>query len=135
MTVFVDTYALIAWLNRNDGAHESVRLYLDAFQGRLVTTEWVLMEVADALARGEARALVIDFLQTVRSDPAYEVVDYEPRVYQTGFELFSSRPDKDWSLTDCISFAVMEERSLTEALTADKHFQQAGYQAVFTGGV
>lgn len=89
------------------------------------------MEVADALARGTVRSVVIDFLQTVRTDPAYEVIDYHPTIYQAGLKLFSSRSDKDWSLTDCISFAVMEERSLSEALTADKHFQQAGYQAVF----
>jgi len=52
-------------------------------------------------------------------------------VYQAGFDLFATRPDKDWHLTDCISFAVMTERGLSEALTADHHFEQAGFQAVF----
>ena len=71
------------------------------------------------------------FLRTIRDDPMFEVVDYEPRVYQAGFDLFASRHDKEWSLTDCISFVVMKERTLTDALTADKHFIQAGYRAVF----
>jgi hypothetical protein len=52
-------------------------------------------------------------------------------VDQAGFELFASRADKSWSLTDCISFAVMTERGLSDALTADRHFEQAGFRAVF----
>lgn len=131
MSLFVDTYALIAWLNRRDSAHETVRFYLEGYRGHLVTTEWVLMEVADALATGATRPIVIEFLQTIRRDPAYEIVNYEANIYKAGFDLFSDRPDKDWSLTDCISFVVMNKRKLTDALTADKHFRQAGYQAVF----
>ena len=58
------------------------------------------------------------------------VVGHVPAAYQAGFDLFANRPDKDWSLTDCISFGVMTERGLTEALTADRHFEQAGFRAV-----
>jgi uncharacterized protein len=131
MSAFVDTYALIAWLNSRDTAHATVREYLSAYRGQLVTTEWVLMEVADALSAPDAKQTVIAFLQEVRSDPMYSVVGYDGPVYEAGFALFSSRRDKAWSLTDCISFAVMKERNLTEALTADRHFSQAGYRAVF----
>ena len=131
MIAFIDTYALIAWLNPRDTAHAVVRAYLSSYSGRFVTTEWVLMEVADALAKASSRLIVIEFLQTIRSDSAYEVVGYDSRVYQEGFKLFSSRRDKEWSLTDCISFAVMMERGLADALTADNHFNQAGYRAVF----
>jgi predicted nucleic acid-binding protein len=59
------------------------------------------------------------------------VVGYDARVYQAGFGLFAARPDKAWSLTDCISFAVMRERGLSEALTGDHHFEQAGFRALF----
>src|SRR5260370_14375802 len=69
MTVFADTLALIAWLNPRDNAHAVVAAYLDGFTGRLVTTEWVLMELADALSAPEARATVVAFLQAVRADP------------------------------------------------------------------
>jgi hypothetical protein len=61
----------------------------------------------------------------------FVVVEFDPSIYQTGFELFESRSDKDWSLTDCISFTVMTQRGLSEALTADHHFTQAGFRAVF----
>ncbi len=131
MTGFVDTFALIAWLNPRDDAHGVVAAYLDGFTGRLVTTEWVLVELADALSAPEARATAVTFLQAVRADPLFEVVGYVPTAYQAGFDLFATRPDKAWSLTDCISFGVMTERGLLEALTADHHFEQAGFRAVF----
>lgn len=104
--------------------------YLDGFTGRLVTTEWALMEVADALSAPEARTTAVAFLQAVRADTLFDIVGYVPSVYQAGFDLFAARPDKAWSLTDCISFGVMKEHGLSEALTADHHFEQAGFRAV-----
>ena len=131
MTVFADTFALIAWLNPKDPAHARVTAYLSGFTGQLVTTEWVLMEVADALSAPAARATAVAFLQAVRADPLFDVIEYKASVYQAGFNLFAARPDKAWSLTDCISFVVMAERRLTDALTADHHFEQAGFRSVF----
>ena len=131
MTVFADTFALIGWLNPRDVAHVRVTAYLDGFTGRLVTTEWVLMELADALSAPMARPTAVAFLQAVRADPSFDVIGYDPAVYRAGFDLFAARPDKAWPLTDCISFAVMTERGLSEALTADHHFEQAGFRAVF----
>jgi uncharacterized protein len=131
MIAFADTFALIAWLNARDESHERVTKYLESFTGRLVTTEWVLMELADALCAPSARATTIAFLKAVRADPFFEVVAYAPVVYQAGFQLFESRQDKGWSLTDCISFSVMKEQGIMEALTADHDFEQAGFRAVF----
>src|SRR5262249_19917066 len=130
MTVFADTFALIAWLSPRDTAHGVVTAYLEGFTGRLVTTEWVLMEFADALSAPAARSTAVAFLRAVRADPLFDVVGYVPSVYQAGFDLFATRPEKAWSLTDCISFAVMAERGVTEALTADHHFEQAGFRAL-----
>jgi predicted nucleic acid-binding protein len=131
MIVFADSFALIAWLNPRDNAHPRVAAYLDSFTGQLVTTEWVLMEVADALSAPAARATVVAFLKAVRADPLFDVVGYLPAAYQSGFDLFAARADKGWSLTDCISFGVMQKRGLSEALTADQHFEQAGFRAIF----
>lgn len=89
------------------------------------------MELADALSAPEARSPAVAFLNAVRADPLFDVVGYVSTVYQAGFDLFASRPDKTWSLTDCISFGVMTERGLSEALSADHHFEQAGFKAVF----
>lgn len=131
MAAFDDTFALIAWLIPHDAAHAVVTAYLDGFTGRLLTTEWVLVELADALSAPSARSTAAAFLRAVRADALFEVVGYDPAVYQAGFDLFAHRPDKAWFLTDCISFAVMTERKLVEALTADHHFEQAGFRAVF----
>src|SRR5271154_1334429 len=99
MTVFADTFSLIAWLNPRDDAHAVVTAYLDGFTGRLVTTEWVLIELADALS---APTTAVAFLQAVRAEPLFDVIGYEAAVYRAGFDLFASRSDKAWSLTDCI---------------------------------
>jgi hypothetical protein len=131
MTCFVDTFDLIAWLNARDAAHAQVAAYLEEFSGDLLTTEWVLLELADALSAPGARETVVAFLRAIRTDPMFEVVGYEAQVYRSGFDLFASRKDKEWSLTDCISFAVMSDRGLAEALTADHHFEQAGFRTVF----
>lgn len=131
MTAFADTYAFIAWLNAKDADHVRVGAYFDNPSGRFVTTEWVLLEVADAFSTPPARSTVVRFLRTVRTHPLFEVVPYDTTVFRAGFDLFAARPDKAWSLTDCISFAVMTARGLTDALTADRHFTQAGLRAVF----
>jgi predicted nucleic acid-binding protein len=131
MTVFADSFALIAWLNPQDSAHSIVTSYLQEFTGRLVTTEWVLMEVADALSAPAARSTAVAFLNAVRTDVMFDVVGYGAVVYRAGFDLFAARPDKAWSLTDCISFSVMSARGLSDALTADHHFEQAGFLAIF----
>jgi uncharacterized protein len=133
MTAFVDTFALIAWMNRRDAAHSVVSTYLEGFAGKLVTTEWVLMEFADAFAAPGARDVAAEFLRAVRADPTFDVIGYEQVRYNAGFDLYASRSDKSWSLTDCISFAVMSERGIIDALTADRHFEQAGFRAVFAG--
>jgi predicted nucleic acid-binding protein len=130
MMVFADTFALIAWLNPRDNAHARVTAFLDGFTGRLITTEWVLMDLADALAVRAARTTVIAFLQAVRAVPLFEIVGYDPDVYRAGFDLFAARLDKDLALTDCVSFALMAARGLSDALTADHHFEQAGFRAV-----
>jgi predicted nucleic acid-binding protein len=131
MTVFADTFALIAWLNPQDATHSQVAAYLNGFTGRLLTTEWVLVELADALSAPFSRSTAVAFLQAVRADPLFEVIGYSDPVFQAGFAIFANRPDKGWSLTDCISFGVMNEHRLTDALTADQHFVQAGFRAVF----
>jgi predicted nucleic acid-binding protein len=57
-------------------------------------------------------------------------VGHDDDLYEAGIELYRARADKDWSLTDCISFVVMEERGIADALTGDRHFEQAGFQAM-----
>jgi predicted nucleic acid-binding protein len=127
----MDTYALIAWINTRDAAHQRVQSYLDSYSGDIVTTEWVLLEFADAFSLSKIKPFAIEAIKRVRRLPMFLVVGFEPAVHQVAFELYETRSDKDWSLTDCVSFTVMTQRGLSEALTADHHFEQAGFRAIF----
>jgi hypothetical protein len=66
----------------------------------------------------------------LRADPRVVVVPSSRDLFDRAMGLYRSRPDKDWSLTDCVSFVVMRERGITEALTGDHHFEQAGFRAL-----
>jgi uncharacterized protein len=59
-----------------------------------------------------------------------EVIDTTNKWFAKGFIHFRSRLDKDWGLTDCVSFVLMKEYGLTDALSADRHFVQAGFRAL-----
>lgn len=95
----------------------------------MVATAWIVVELADALCDPPNR---LDRLFTSLSDdPNVTIVQDEPSLLDRGIDLYRRRPDKAWSLTDCISFVVMEERGLKDALTADRHFEQAGFRPLF----
>ena len=65
---------------------------------------------------------------TLRAQRDVEIVPATHELFERGCALFAQRGDKAWSLTDCTSFVVMRERDLEEALTADQHFEQAGFK-------
>jgi len=71
-------------------------------------------------------------LTGIANDSHFEIVPLSEELYKEGKELFSARPDKDWSLTDCLSFLVMQNRRIRVALTPDNHFRQAGFEALLT---
>jgi hypothetical protein len=129
-TVFADTYYFIALLNERDSAHATVHAFSRAYVGRMVTTEWVLTEVGDALAGESDRSKFINLVEFLRSRPDVDIVRSSGELFDSGVDLFSRRNDKEWSLTDCISFVVMGQYGLKEALTGDRHFQQAGFEAL-----
>lgn len=95
-----------------------------------VTTTWVLTEVADAMAGISQRGRFVAFLKLLRGERTVAIVPASSELFDLGMQLYTQRPDKDWSLTDCISFVVMKQHGLTEALTADRHFEQAGFKAL-----
>ena len=70
----------------------------------------------------------MNLLTDIEADPDVEIVPLSDELYAKGLSLLQTRPDKRWGLTDCISFVVMQERGLVDALTADAHFRQAGFQ-------
>ena len=95
-----------------------------------VTTDWVLVEVGDALARTGNRDVFIAFYDWVTNHSSTSVVPATRSLLEDGIRLYRHRRDKNWPLTDCISFVVMEDEGITAALTGDRHFEQAGFTAL-----
>lgn len=130
IAVFADTYFYLALLGRDDGARRRAEEVAAALSVPVITTAWVLMEVANALAAPEYRSFYVQLAQSLRADPAVTLVPPTQQLFERGEAFYAARPDKGWSLTDCISFLVMQEMNLSDALTADRHFEQAGFNAL-----
>jgi len=128
--IFADTFYYIAFLSPSDEAHELAVAFTQGYDGKMVTTEWVLTEVADGLASPVTRNACAAFIDGMRRDSDINIVPATSMFFSEGLLLYRNRKDQDWSLTDCISFVVMEREGLTEALTGDHHFEQAGYRAL-----
>ena len=127
---FADTYFYLALLSERDVGHERALVLNSQLELPMVTTAWVLTEVADAFAAPADRALFGELYDALRDDPNVLVVPPDLALFERGVEFFRERPDKRWSLTDCISFVVMAEQGIADALTADHHFEQAGFRAL-----
>ncbi len=131
--VFVDTAGWLALLNPKDGMHSqavAARGELQRRRMRLRTTEFVLIEVADAFAEPPLRAVVVEFyhgLRQANTPLTLEIVPVSEDLLARGWMLYGQRLDKGWGLTDCISMVVMQEQGITEAFTSDHHFTQAGF--------
>jgi hypothetical protein len=131
--VFADAWYFLALVGSDDA--DNARAVAASREARrrgalLVTTAWVLTEVGDALVAPAARPAFPRVVAAVRADPRFLVVPPTQTLFDAGLAFFRSRPDKHWSFTDCISFVVMEERGIREALTGDRHFDQAGFKAL-----
>jgi uncharacterized protein len=131
--VFLDTAYAIALSSSKDEHHEQalqLAAEIEAGQIKLVTTRAVFYEIGNALARQRYRAAAIALLEALEFDPSVEIVSATEELSARAFELYRSRSDKEWGLTDCLSFEVMWEQKITIALTTDKHFTQAGFQVL-----
>jgi predicted nucleic acid-binding protein len=127
--LFLDTAYALALLNRRDRYHNAARgLFERVRRAREVwTTEAVLIEVGNSLARLN-RAEAVIFIRSCYEAPNMRVVAVDTSRLRRAVQRYEERSDKSWGLTDCLSFEVMEDHALTEALTADVHFEQAGYR-------
>lgn len=130
LKVFVDTVAWLALANKTDHLHaKATELNQDLLsrKARYLTTDSVLTEVANSLARPPHRKAIIRFLDSILSSRYVTVLNITHERFLGAWQLYKSRPDKEWGLTDCTSFIIMEEQHIREAFTSDHHFRQAGY--------
>jgi len=127
--VFADTSYYVALLSPRD-IWQAAAKAVAATPVRILTTEYVLIEVANFFASVAGRTQFTTMVDRMKFSPHVQVVSSSPELFARSYALFAARPDKDWSLTDCISFVVMQDHGITEALTADHHFEQAGFIAL-----
>jgi predicted nucleic acid-binding protein len=128
--VFADAFYFIAILNEHDQDHDRVLEIASLLRVPFVTTEYILVEVADALSGMRHRSSFTEFVRRLQNSPKVDLIPAGAALFEAGLNLYNARPDKQWSLTDCNSFEVMPQRHLTEALTADHHFKQAGFRVL-----
>ena len=129
-TVFADTFYFLALLDSRERCHSSAADYSRDPQLRLVTTEWVLAEFGNAYCHPRDRADFVALYRSLINHPRVKIIPADSRFFQRGVELFEQRADKDWSLVDCLSFVAMRDEGITESLTGDSHFEQAGFVAL-----
>lgn len=129
-SVFLDTSYILALINTKDEYHSVALRIANEISDPIITTEAVLTEIGNALAKPQWRQLAVDTLDDLISDPEVEIITISTRLFSKAMDIYSTRMDKEWGLTDCISFVIMEEKKLIRALTTDHHFEQAGFQAL-----
>ncbi len=132
---FVDTAYVVALVNERDELHNKANeLVLEFDNQPLLTTDAVLLEVGNFLARNN-RQKSVEIIGEFLASKEIEIVRMDESLFDKAFELYKTHADKTWCLVDCISFVVMKENGITDALTSDKHFVQAGFRALMLDSV
>ena len=134
--LFVDTGFAIALASRRDQHHQravELAARVKANAAQLVTTQAVVLEIGNSLSKRNHRQAAVQLITSLQADPTVEIVPFDDNLFDKSFALFRGRADKEWSLTDCVSFVLMEARRISDALTPDEHFTQAGFNALMRG--
>ena len=134
-TLFADTGYWIALLNPRDNLHEKAKqLATQLVPFRIVTTEMVLVEYLTSVSVGgqQLRQRAADTVKSLKIDPNVEVVPQTSIQFEAALDRYVARSDQHWSLTDCASFVLMEQRHIWEALAEDHNFEQAGFAALLS---
>jgi uncharacterized protein len=125
---FADTSYYIALLNPDDDLHAQAVAVTDTLVGQVITSEWVLAELGGRLFAPRNRREFFRFVEDLRGDADIVIVGADKATFEAGLALYGRRLDKEWSVVDCISFNIMNERGISEALSTDHHFAQAGFK-------
>ncbi len=128
--MFVDTGFFLAVSQPRDALHARAKAWSNEVTESLVTTEYVLWETVNALSKPFDRPKAQIVVRHIRATNSYELVPASAELFEAGLQLHAQRADKEWSLTDCLSFIVMRDRGTLRALTHDRHFEEAGFDAL-----
>lgn len=130
--IFVDTSGWASLVVEPQTFHTKAKeIYQSAISNQtpLLTTNYVLTELVALLTSPLrlSRPRVIEIVEGIKASPFFEIIHIDKELDENAWELLKNRPDKQWSLVDCSSFVVMQEREISESLTTDHHFEQAGF--------
>ncbi len=131
--LLLDTSFILALENRDDPFHERAKaLAADlAREDCILLLHWgILLEIGDGYARVDRREKGCGLLDKFREEKGFRIVPLTDDLLQGAIALYGERRDKNWGLTDCVSFILMRQEGIVEALTADIHFRQAGFKAL-----
>src|SRR6266404_9023397 len=121
--ILVDAGYFIALFTPDDELHERAIAWSAHVNEPLVVTEYVLLECVNKFSRPKDRPSAHALVEHVRTNPIFDLVHASAQLFADGLSLHRDRPDKEWSLTDCISFTVMTERKIGRALAYDRSFR------------
>lgn len=129
--LFVDTSGWVCAAIESEPFHAAAGTILQEARRRhrgIITTSYVISEMVPLLQRiGVSRPSILQLVEMVRTSADITVIHVDEQLDEDGWQLLKSRPDKDWSLVDATSFKLMEQVGMREALTTDRHFEQAGF--------
>jgi predicted nucleic acid-binding protein len=128
--ILLDTGFLIGLADARDRLHPRALAWSARILEPRVVTEYVLLETVNYFSGSTNRPRARSLIDHIRSRPGYLVVESSHRLFEAGLQLHHQHADKEWSLTDCISFLVMREHGIRQALAYDHHFEQAGFDAL-----
>lgn len=131
--VFLDTNGWLALLNSSDALHPAASaVWSDLIRhgSTIFLTDWIVAETGNGLARTNARQRFPRAVALLRESPRVRLLSVSESLFQASLALYASRPDKNWGLVDCASFLVMQEHGITEVVTNDRHFGQAGFKCL-----
>jgi len=129
--VFADTSGWVSAFVRSEHFHGKAATLMSQWKQHnrhIITTNYVLCEMVVLFTRFRVpRSNVMTYIQTIRDSTWVEIVHIDEKLDEQAWKLLETRLDKNWSLVDCASFVVMKNRGITDALTTDRHFEQAGF--------
>jgi uncharacterized protein len=131
--VLLDTSFILALENRDDPLYEKAKTIARdlALEEAILVIHWgIMLEIGDGYARVDRREKGCKLLDKIQHEEGFQIVPLTESLFTNALALHRDRPDKNWGLTDCISFILMQQEGISEALTADIHFRQAGFKAV-----
>jgi predicted nucleic acid-binding protein len=133
--VLFDTSGFFALMDACDPAHLKARRWLGTQRGkaRPVTTEWIVVETCTLLVARKRPYLVGRFLDYLEQSTALLVLNPDEGLLVSAKQFIRRQAEQGYSFVDCLSFCVMKERHISQALTADEHFRKAGFSALLAG--